>query len=134
VLGGTPLEDCVVETCFPNVSVLPVGRADGQDFERLSPIALARVLDQCRERYDTVLVDTGPIVGSLEASFVAAKAHEVILVVRRGEVRTQVDEAIARLEQVGARIAGVVFNRASAADVVRSKYASGSRSTKESAA
>jgi uncharacterized protein involved in exopolysaccharide biosynthesis/Mrp family chromosome partitioning ATPase len=123
-VAGYPLENCVVETDIPNLSLLPVGDAHEDDAKSLSHAGIERLIDVCRERYDAVIIDSGPIMGSIEAAFAVAAAKDVLLVVSRGERRPLVDEATARVEGIGARIAGVVFNRASTADVVRSSYAS----------
>jgi len=123
-LTGTPLDECLLETCFANVSVLPIGDATAQDAERLSPAALERLLAACRNRFDVILVDTGPILGSLEAAFVTVKADDVVLVVSRGDMKNVVDGALKRLENAGARLVGVVFNRARPEDAARSSYVS----------
>ncbi len=133
-LNGRALEDCVLDTGVPRVAVLPVGEATGREASQLSPELLRGLVTRCRERYDVIIIDTGPILGSLEASFVAALADEVLFVVQRGEKRSLVDEAMTRLERVGANVAGVVFNRASVEDVVRSSYASRSPSVAVGAA
>ena len=71
-----------------------------------------------------ILVDTGPVPGSIEASMVAAEADEVILVVSRGEHRQPVQHSVDYLHSIGARLAGVVFNRARPHDMQRSGYSS----------
>ncbi len=128
VLGGAGIEECVLETGFANVSVLPIGDARPTDAERLSPQHVKRLLRTCHEQYDTVILDTGPVLGSLEASFVAAVADEVVFVVARGEPRRPADEALKRLDRLGATVSGIVFNRALIGDVVRSSYSSRSES------
>jgi len=64
-----------------------------------------------------VLIDTGPVPGSLEASVVASQVDEVILTVARGEQRTLAEKSANHLSALGARIAGIVFNRARNEDV-----------------
>jgi hypothetical protein len=49
--------------------------------------------------------------------------------VTRGERQSLVNDALSRLDQIEADVAGVIFNRASVDDVVRSKYVSRSAST-----
>ncbi len=127
-LDGRPLADCVIETDLPHLSVLPVGDALPQDAKYLSRAGLEKLVRACRDDYDTVLIDTGPVLGSIEAAFVTAAADAVLLVVSRGERRPAVDEAIKRIDQFGAGVAGVIFNRATTADVARSSYASRSQS------
>ncbi len=128
VLGGAPLEECVLDTGFANLSILPVGEATSSDAECLSPAHFARLADVCKENYDTVIFDTGPVLGSLEAAFVSAVADEVVFVVSRGQPRRLASEALERLDRIGAKVSGIVFNRASANDLRSSSYASRSPS------
>jgi Mrp family chromosome partitioning ATPase len=128
MLAGSPVERSVVDTCVPNLSLLPVGDLCADDAERVSRADLHRLIESCRDQFDTVLVDTGPVLGSLETILVAAAVDDVLLVVSRGERRPRVDESLARLSQVGADVAGTVFNRATTADVAASSYASRSQS------
>jgi Mrp family chromosome partitioning ATPase len=127
-LTGVPLEECVLDTEVPNLAVLPVGDAGEQDAKCLSREAVDRLLAACRQQYDTIVIDTGPVLGSMEAAFVCAAADDVVVVVARGERRPVVDDALARVSRIGAEVAGVVFNRASTADVSRTSYASRSAS------
>jgi len=64
-----------------------------------------------------VLIDTGPVPGSLEASVAAAAADGVVLVVSRGEHRPMAERSIQHLLDIGASLAGMVFNRAEGRDM-----------------
>jgi len=130
VLGGTSLEDCVLETGFDNLSVLTVGDARAVDAERLSHKQLRKLITACHEHFDTVILDTGPALGSLEATFVAAAADEVVFIVARGTSRKLARDALKRLDRIGAKVSGVVFNRAEGDDVLGS-YSYASRSQGE---
>jgi Mrp family chromosome partitioning ATPase len=116
-LAGERLEDCIAETGVPGLSILPLGGATAQHVSKVSPQAMRKLLAQCRERYDTILIDTGPTPGSLEAAVVAAAVDGVILTVSRGEQRPLADKCVQHLVSLGARVAGIVFNRASTSDM-----------------
>jgi Mrp family chromosome partitioning ATPase/uncharacterized protein involved in exopolysaccharide biosynthesis len=133
-LDGRPLAECVVDTGVPNLTLLPVGAAREEDARSLSRAAVERLVAAACADYDTVLIDTGPVLGSIEAAFVCAASKEVLVVVARGERRPLVDDAIGRVARVGANVAGVVFNKATGADVARSAYASRSKSRPADAA
>jgi len=133
-LEGVPLERCVVETGIEGLTLLPVGDARAADVDRLTPSSFRRLLGECRDRYDAVVIDTGPVLGSIEAVFATAAADDVVVVLPRGELRSVAEAALQRLQQVGVRIAGVVFNRALAPDVQQSNYSSKSTSMKAEAA
>lgn len=116
-IDGDPLENCIADTGIPGLSVLPVGFADASDVAKISPTAVRRVLDEARSQFDIILIDTGPVPGSLEASQVAAEADGVIMVVSRGEQRDAAERALEHLSAIGARVSGLVFNRAEGWDV-----------------
>lgn len=127
---GEPLEDCIAPVGIGELYVLPVGSAGHRDAGMLSPKVIKSMIDQARDQFDTVLIDTGPISGSLEASMAAAQADGVIFVVARGEQRQSTTAALRSLQGVGARLAGLVFNHALDTDIERSSY--GSMSTSHS--
>jgi polysaccharide biosynthesis transport protein len=107
-------------TDVADLSFLPVGRAMGGYTGTISPAAVRRLVDEARKQFDVILIDTGPILGSIEASPVAVASDGVVLCVSRGQQRQLVDKALAHLHAIGAKLAGVVFNRAQAQDFERS--------------
>jgi len=115
-------------TGFPNLSLVPIGTDDAQDVSRLSPESVRRIIDEARERFDIVIIDTGPILGSIEASLVTAASDGVVLALGRGQARHQADRAIEHLSNVGASIMGLVFNRAQAGDFRRAVTSASVRS------
>ncbi len=134
-LEGEALDRCIGKTGIENLSILPIGSATSSDISRVSPDALKQLIEQTRQRYDAVLIDTGPVPGSLEAAMVAAAADGVILIVSRGEQEPSARGALTFLQSYGARIEGLVFNRARQWDITRSAFSSSvSRSTRRSGA
>ena len=102
-LDGHEVEECVVEVGIDNLWVLPAGAVDARFVPSLTPEGLQKLIASARERFDIVLIDTGPIPGSLEASVVTALADGVILTVSKGEQKSMVRRSIAQLVSVGAR-------------------------------
>ncbi|MCP3903378.1 MAG: hypothetical protein GY715_07055 [Planctomycetes bacterium] len=92
-------------------ALTPDGRGD------LSRSTVLEVLAAARERFDTIIVDTGPVAESVEACLIAGVADRVILMVTRHQRLALVREALTRLERFGAQVAGFVFNRAGAEDI-----------------
>ena len=121
-LAGEPLDQCIAETGIKRLSILPVGGAKAHDAGRVSPSSLQNLIEEARERYDIVLIDSGPVPGNVETSIVAAAADQAILVVSRGDHRPRVERAVTYLQSIGADLAGVVFNRANPDDTSRSGY------------
>ncbi|HEX8524683.1 MAG TPA: AAA family ATPase [Tepidisphaeraceae bacterium] len=107
-------------TDVSDLAMLPVGTAQAHHAGMFSPAALRRVLDEARKHFDIVLIDSGPILGSIEATPACASSDGVILTVSRGQQRPLVEKAMSHLRSIGARFAGVVFNRAQTKDFEKS--------------
>ncbi|MEA2710774.1 MAG: polysaccharide biosynthesis transport protein [Phycisphaerales bacterium] len=107
-------------TDIADLSMLPVGQAQAHHAGMFSPQALRRLLNEAKKHFEIILIDSGPVLGSIEATPVCAAADGVILTVSRGQQRPLVEKAIQHLMSIGARFAGVVFNRAQANDFARS--------------
>jgi capsular exopolysaccharide synthesis family protein len=103
-------------TDVTDLSLLPVGRAMGGYTGSIAPASVRRLIEEAKKHFDVVIIDTGPILGSIEASPMAVAADGVVLCVSRGQQRQLVDRAISHLHAIGARLSGVVFNRAQARD------------------
>jgi Mrp family chromosome partitioning ATPase len=116
-LAGESLQDCVAQTGFPGLSILPLGTASARHCASISPAALRRLVKSARGQFDTVLIDTGPVPGSLEASVVVPEVDGVVLVVSKGEHRPSVARSAEYLRSMNAVPVGVVFNRASVKEV-----------------
>lgn len=121
---GGALEACVARTEMDNLFVLPLGAAMPHQVGSLSPKALRHLLNEARSCYDVVLVDTGPVLGSIEASMVAPEADQVVFVVSRGDQKGMVLKSLKQLQALGTDLAGIVFNHAMDDDVQHSTYAS----------
>jgi Mrp family chromosome partitioning ATPase len=127
-LRGEPLENCVSTTEIEGLHILPVGNATARDVSRLYPDALHRLTDRLQAEFDVVLIDTGPILGSVEASLLAGIVDGVVMVVCKGGSRPLLERAHSQLLTLGARIAGVIFNGADRRDVATHARSSSIRS------
>ena len=128
VLHGEPLAECTTPTDVPGLSILPVGRLSSQQSGKVGSDAIRQVFAQAREQYDVVVVDTGPVPGTVETSFIASTADRVVMMVARGEQRADYERAVGHLVSLDANLAGVVFNRASPVDVRTSTYSRSAQS------
>ncbi len=118
----------VRKTATKGLYILPIGNADAVHAGVLSPNSIKRLMAACREHFDIIVIDTGPILGSLEASVVATEADGVIVAVARGQQQPLVEKAIKHLRSIGANIFGIVFNRAEERDFQRSVASASIRS------
>ncbi|VAX39959.1 hypothetical protein MNBD_PLANCTO03-1348 [hydrothermal vent metagenome] len=110
----------VHDTPIRDLYLMPCGRTDRVEPEEISAKRAGDLLGPLQEVFQAIVVDTGPILGSLEAQALAPIADEVMLVVTRGREVRSVKLAIDRLHQLGTRKIGVIFNRATRHDIERS--------------
>jgi len=97
---------------IPNLAVLPSGQRPQHPAELLTGPLLAETLDQMKEAYDYVIVDTPPLLPVTDPCSVAARADGVILVVQMGRnTRPNAERACSLLETLGVRLLGNVMNR-----------------------
>jgi Mrp family chromosome partitioning ATPase len=72
---------------------------------------MRQVLDQLREQYDHIIVDTPPSLSVTDAVVLSPRADAVVLVIRSGQTTKQ---ALRRsrdiLAQVNAKVVGVLLN------------------------
>lgn len=114
-----PIDDSVASV-YPGLSVIPSGSTADFAPENVSHTRFGHLVADLRKRYDTIVIDTGPLLGSVEADLAAALSDSTVLVVARGQEPGAVHECFRRLSDVGRPCAGYVFNRATTSDVVRS--------------
>jgi polysaccharide biosynthesis transport protein len=103
-----------------NLSVLTAGRVGSHDACTIASSFIKRLIRACRKQFDVVFFDSGPILGSVEASVVASEVDSVVVVVSRGQKPAEANRAVRQLRALGARFFGVIFNRAKMSDFTRS--------------
>jgi len=113
------LEQSIVRVDDLGLDFIPASRADDAS-EVFCGRILGEMLDEMRSKYDVVLVDTGPILGSIEAAAMAPTMDQILLVVSRGLESRLLKMATDRLRELHARSVGLVFNRATIVDFNRS--------------
>jgi tyrosine-protein kinase Etk/Wzc len=119
VLRRADLGDAVASLPMKGLSAIPVGVDPTIGPETLRRMDVERLLERLRGRFDVIIMDTGPLLGSLESTPVTTAADGVVLSVRRGRSRVRLEECLARLETYGANFLGVILNCAMRGDVVR---------------
>jgi len=93
------------------ISVLGSGPLPPNPGELLGSTHMGALLDKLRSESDFVLVDAPPLLPVADASGLAVHVDGVLLSIRYGSTRKeQVQQAVATVERVGAKMLGVVLN------------------------
>ena len=128
-LGGEHCENCLANIGVPNLTILPASRLRSSGAHATSPVAFRRVLEELRPSFDVILIDSGPVPGTTDATVMATCADGVIMVASRGDDGSDVQRALHHLQDLQVPVVGLVFNRAEAKDIERSKYSSSAASS-----
>ena len=127
--GNDALNGELHATEVQNLWALPAGRDSRRRPEQLGKEFVASLINMLESKFEVVLIDTGPLLGSLEANLVAGRSQGVLMVVSKGQDGKHVQTSLRRLGEIGANCLGLVYNRATSTDINRSSSAmSGSRS------
>ncbi len=110
--GSTTLDQAITRTAvLPNLFVLPAGTPPPNPAELLASSNMKDVLEQLKEQYDHIVIDTPPSLSVTDAVVLSPRADAVVLVIRSGQTTKQ---ALRRsrdiLTQVNAKIVGVLLN------------------------
>jgi capsular exopolysaccharide synthesis family protein len=109
--GEASVMDCIAETNQLGLSVLPAGNNDPSS-SRVSHEHAANLFNELRQHFETIVVDLPP-AGKMDETFAASKLFDgILLAIEAERVRRQVAMRVKRqLEQVNARLLGVVLNK-----------------------
>lgn len=111
LVGKTEIHDAIQVHEPSGLHVLASGAKPPNPTEILQSKITHDLIRRLRSSYDMVIIDAPPLLPVADAAVLSTLADGVIVVVRHGRTtKDQVQEAINRLQQVGARIYGVVVN------------------------
>ena len=103
-----------------SLSILTSGSVPANPSEVLGSARMKELMYRVREQYDVVVLDSAPVLGMTDTAVLASECDTVAMVIKTGEAtRKALKMAIAQLEQVGAKICGVVLNDV---DIGRDRY------------
>ncbi len=123
LVGDALLQAVIVKTSIPNLSLVPSGRIPPNPAELLASRRMREFLDIAGERYDTILLDSPPVLAVADACSLASIVDGVLLVVGSGVVPQEVvRRAKEQVEAARGRVLGAVINRFDAKSDGYSRY------------
>jgi capsular exopolysaccharide synthesis family protein len=109
--AGVSLKDVAQETAVPGLSLLPGGPQSAGATHLLYSPALIDLLRQARQDFDSVVIDTPPMLELPDARVLGRAADAVILVVRaRKTTRDATVAAKQRFSEDGTLVLGTILN------------------------
>ena len=123
LLNGAPFDDVVRRDVIEGVDLIPRGADSANPADILMSGRLNELLDAASRRYDSVVIDTPPVLAVTDASLIGRQAGTTLLVVRHGRQSVaEVHEALSRLQNSDVSVSGILFTDVPAE---RSRYGSG---------
>ncbi len=123
LVGNLKLEDAVQPTAIQNLDILTSGILPPNPAELLGSERMRQLLEMLKSKYDTVLLDTPPLIAVTDAAVLSKEVDGVLLVVSSGRThRAALSRGSDLLRNVNANILGVVLNGVSRENTYGSYY------------
>jgi succinoglycan biosynthesis transport protein ExoP len=108
---SAPLEEIVHKTDIANLDVITVGDIPSNPAELLGSSRLLRLLQEAREQYHRIVIDSPPVTGVSDPLVLLPFVQGVIFVVGFGKIRREiVTRTMQRLRECEAPLLGIVLN------------------------
>jgi capsular exopolysaccharide synthesis family protein len=121
--GDAELEQTVRPSHIEGLDVLPSGTRPPNPAELIESNRLQELVAGLRQHYDYLLLDSPPAGGLIDSSLMCGLADGVLFVVERGRFDLKlVSAALRQLDRAGAKLYGVVLNKAPAEGALYGYY------------
>jgi receptor protein-tyrosine kinase len=109
--GSQAIEDVVQPSTVEGLQLICAGSETHNPAELLMSMRFAEVIAEARRSYDTVIVDSPPILMVTDSAIAGTQVDGIMLVVRVGQTRRQnAQRALECLKELGTPILGTVIN------------------------
>lgn len=103
--------DIIQETDIKNIFLLPSGPIPPNPSELLASKRMTKFIDFIKDKFDTILFDSPPVIAVTDSVILSAKVDGVVLVLRAAKTKIDIaKEAKEQLEKANAKIIGTVLN------------------------
>lgn len=118
--GQTESQWITYQTNYQNVDIIFAGPLAPNPSELLGDPAFEILLEEKRQEYDYIFIDTPPMGTMIDAAVVAEKSDGAVLVIESEAVSYKIaQKSLEQLERSGCKILGAVLNKV---DVKKDKY------------
>ncbi|MDF2543543.1 MAG: tyrosine protein kinase [Herbinix sp.] len=105
-------EEVIYETNIKNLSMIFAGPVPPNPAELLGNKYSTTLIDELRDEYDYVIIDTPPLGSVIDSAIIAAKSDGAILVVEANSHSYRMIASVkTQLEKAGCKILGAVLNK-----------------------
>jgi polysaccharide biosynthesis transport protein len=111
ILGQVDFSEAIQDVGVENLDVMTCGPIPPNPAELLHTQAFARIMEDCKHKYDRVIFDSPPVGAVTDPVILGSMVDGLVLVVKAGETSWRAAaQAKERIEAVGGNIMGAVLN------------------------
>ena len=109
--GQLSLDEVITETHIEGVSAITRGKTPPNPSELLEHQRLPQLIETCDEKFDLIIFDTPPMLAVTDASVVAQRVGNTLLVCRFDKTsKREIQHSVERLVRNGIKVTGAVLN------------------------
>lgn len=108
--GMITLEEALYETQYPTLRLIFAGQYPPNPVELLNGKYFSALIQETREVYQYVIIDTPPLGRVIDAAVIAQNCDGIVLVVGNSTRYRQAQDIVTQLKKSGSKILGVVRN------------------------
>lgn len=110
--GHCELEDALCGTNIDNLYMILAGPVPPNPSELLSSDEFKKLVNNVREEFDYIIIDTPPLGSVIDAAVVSKRSDGVCLAVSANQISYRLAQKVKeQLEKSGCRILGVILNK-----------------------
>jgi Mrp family chromosome partitioning ATPase len=110
--GKRPFEAIIQRTPKGAFDIAHVGEQDPVKIQLHLELMFPKLIEEARMRYDTLLIDAPPVIGSPETPPLTSFVDGTVLVVRAGKTKREIiQRSLDVISQFEGRVLGIVLNR-----------------------
>jgi len=112
LVGRTVISDAVLMTQIHNLHIIPSGPIPPNPTELLNARAMENLLQEVKEHFDFVFIDSPPLVGIMDPVIIGHNSDGVLLITWGGKTHKRlIEKARDELKKYNIRLLGVVLNK-----------------------
>lgn len=109
--GRKALKECFKKISLSNLQILTSGRAQKSPTELLDSPRLTEVFEEIKFYFDTIIVDSAPVVPVSDVMVLMPEVDATLIVVKAGSTpREVVKRAVELVQNAGGKMLGIVMN------------------------
>lgn len=112
LLGNKRVEDVIIKDIEKNLDLIPAKALTNNVTELFLGDAMAKLLEEMKKKYDTIILDTPPLMVASDGAILGSQCDGVVFVVAYDQIsKKELEYSKHILENAGANVYGFIVNK-----------------------